>query len=526
MTCSTPPGSATTRRGRRSRTSGSAPAATPSGAGLRCCAGCATRAPTRATARSTWWWRRSARCCSPRCRGWPTWSRSSSPSATAPTSTTSYGGCPTRRTPASTWSRSAASSRCAAASSTSSRPPRSTRCGWSSSATTSTRSARSRSPTSAPSSRSPRLWAPPCRELLLTDDVRRRAKALGAEHPELAELTDRMAEGVAVEGMESLAPVLVDEMEMLVDLLPAESHVLLLDPERVRTRAHDLVATCEEFLGASWAAAAGGGQAPIDLGAASLREIGDVRQDVLAQGKAWWSVSPFGLDDDTDEASRVVDVRPAEEYRGDVERAVADIRGWVADGHPGRAAQRGPRPGAADGRGARRARRAGQAGRRLVSTGSTADGCSPASSPSPAPPSTTGSSTRPCGSRCSPARTFSASARPRGTCARCRPGARSRSTRWSSKAGDYVVHEQHGVGRFVEMKQREFQGAVREYLVLEYGSSKRGQPADRLSCPPTRSTRSRATSAASSRRSTASAAATGPSARVAPARRCARSPPS
>ena len=44
------------------------------------------------------------------------------------------------------------------------------------------------------------------------------------------------------------------------------------------------------------------------------------------------------------------------------------------------------------------------------------------------------------------------------------------------KAGDYVVHEQHGVGRFVEMKQREVGGATREYLVLEYGASKRGGP--------------------------------------------------
>ena len=51
------------------------------------------------------------------------------------------------------------------------------------------------------------------------------------------------------------------------------------------------------------------------------------------------------------------------------------------------------------------------------------------------------------------------------------------------KAGDYVVHEQHGVGRYLEMKQREVQGATREYLVLEYGSSKRGQPADRLYVP-------------------------------------------
>ncbi|MGN6161297.1 MAG: transcription-repair coupling factor, partial [Marmoricola sp.] len=65
-----------------------------------------------------------------------------------------------------------------------------------------------------------RLWAPPCRELLLTDEIRQRAAALGAAHPELRELTDKLAEGIAVEGMESLAPALVDEMELLADLFP------------------------------------------------------------------------------------------------------------------------------------------------------------------------------------------------------------------------------------------------------------------------------------------------------------------
>src|SRR5256885_11141509 len=56
------------------------------------------------------------------------------------------------------------------------------------------------------------LWAPPCRELLLTDEVRARACELAREHPELAEMLDRIAEGVAVEGMEALAPVLVGRM--------------------------------------------------------------------------------------------------------------------------------------------------------------------------------------------------------------------------------------------------------------------------------------------------------------------------
>src|SRR5262249_16850704 len=52
------------------------------------------------------------------------------------------------------------------------------------------------------------------------------------------------------------------------------------------------------------------------------------------------------------------------------------------------------------------------------------------------------------------------------------------------QSGDFVVHEQHGVGRYVEMVQRTVQGATREYLVLEYAPAKRGLPGDRLVVPP------------------------------------------
>ena len=51
-------------------------------------------------------------------------------------------------------------------------------------------------------------------------------------------------------------------------------------------------------------------------------------------------------------------------------------------------------------------------------------------------------------------------------------------------AGDLVVHDQHGIGRFVEMTERTVGGARREYLVLEYASSKRGQSeTDKLYVP-------------------------------------------
>lgn len=329
-----------------------------------------------------------------------------------------------------------------------------------------------------------RLWAPPCRELLLTEEVRRRAAALGQAHPQLLELTDKIAAGIAVEGMESLAPVLVDDMELLVDLLPDSTTILVLDPERARTRAHDLVATSEEFLGASWAAAASGGQSPIDLGAASYREVGDVRGSAIERNLGWWTVSPFGIDTqelDVDVLagavpSRALSVQAAEAYRGDIEKAIADICGWLAAGyrvtvvHPGHGpaermvevlAEHDVPAAFSD------VDIAGDASVVTVTTGGLVSGFV---DPETRIAVLTGEDLS--GQK--------ASTRDM----RKMPTRRKKQIDpLELKAGDYVVHEQHGVGRFVEMQQRVLQGATREYLVLEYGSSKRGAPADKLFVP-------------------------------------------
>jgi len=333
-----------------------------------------------------------------------------------------------------------------------------------------------------------RLWAPPCRELLLTEDVRRRAAELGQAHPQLLELTDKIASGIAVEGMESLAPVLVDDMELLVDLMPTNTHVLVLDPERARSRAHDLVATSEEFLGASWAAAAGGGTSPIDLGAASYRSIADVREHSLEGDLPWWTMSPFGLDESASAAAdgvsakdagvptRALAAGPVDAYRGDVERALADIDRWRQEAyrvvvlHQGHGpAQRmvealGERDVAARlvddldtlaedvvtvTCGAVQHGFVDDTNRLVLLTGEDISGQR--------------SSTRDM--RKMPARR------------------KKQIDPLELKAGDFVVHEQHGVGRFVEMKQRTVGGAIREYLVLDYGASKRGGPPDRLYVP-------------------------------------------
>ncbi|MDQ1626041.1 MAG: hypothetical protein QOJ49_1539, partial [Actinomycetota bacterium] len=333
------------------------------------------------------------------------------------------------------------------------------------------------------------LWAPPCRELLLTDEVRARAKALAAEFPGLAEVLDKLANGIAVEGMESLAPVLVDEMVLLLDQMPAGTHVVLSDPERIRTRAHDLFATSQEFLAASWANAAAGAQTPIDLGAAAYRSLADIRTVAMQRSLPWWSLSPFSLDDPTvaaDESagdeggvgSSVVSARAVEGYRGDTARALADIKAWLGSGWRIVLVTEGHGP-----------------AERLVEVlrgedlparlDPTLDGVPDAD----VVHVTCGTLGRGFLSEALRLAVLTETdlvgqAGPSTKSMRRMPSRRRNTVDpLQLRTGDYVVHEQHGVGRYVEMVQRTVQSSTREYLVIEYAPSKRGQPADRLFVP-------------------------------------------
>jgi transcription-repair coupling factor (superfamily II helicase) len=323
------------------------------------------------------------------------------------------------------------------------------------------------------------LWAPPCRELLLTDEVRARAGALAEEHPGLADVLDRLVEGIAVEGMESLAPALVDDMELLLGQMPPGTAVVLMDPERVRTRAHDLFATSQEFLEASWANAAAGGRTPLDLGAAAYRSLADVRGLAIERGVPWWSFSPFAGDEETDPTeTSVVDARAVDGYRGDVARAVADVKGWLGDGWRVVVLTEGHGP-----------------AERLVEVLRGEDVPARLDAalddvPEPSVVHVTCAGLQ---------RGFIADRLRLAVLTEIdlmgqagpstRDGRRMPSRRRNTvdplqlAAGDLVVHEQHGVGRYVEMVQRTVQAATREYLVIEYAPSKRGQPGDRLFVP-------------------------------------------
>ncbi len=316
------------------------------------------------------------------------------------------------------------------------------------------------------------LWAPACRELLLTEPVRERARLIAAVHPDLAEICGRLAEGIPAEGMEALAPVLASAMQLFVDTLPADAIVVACDPERIRRRAQDLVATSQEFLAASWHNAAVGNVTPIDLGAAAYRDLVDVQDAALGRGIAWWTTSPFTVDEEHSSAITLA-ARAFAGYRGDMTTAVADIGGWLHDGWKVVVVTEGAGP-------------AERLAETMRNEGIAATlGSEPAASVvsvitgriehgfvAPAAQLAVLTESDLVGAR-------SATRDMRKLPSRRRKGVDPLTL----KPGDHVVHEQHGVGTYVEMVARTVAGATREYVVLEYAAARRGQPADRLYVP-------------------------------------------
>ena len=341
------------------------------------------------------------------------------------------------------------------------------------------------------------LWAPPCRELLLTPLVRARAKALAAEHPGLADVLGKLADGITVEGMEAFAPVLAERMDLLLDYVPSGGCVLACDPERIRARAADLVRTSQEFLEASWVNAAAGGEVPIDLGAAVFQPITRVRAAAAALGLPWWTIAPFQSENtaatstaehpdpgaetavaaaETSRPSFSMEAMPAETYRGDTTRVLADVgqwlgQGWrvvlVTEGHG--PAQRLAELLRGEGFGARTGDLSGppEPGIVYVTTGMIEHGFS-----WPSVRLAVLSENDMAGQRAG-----------RRDARRMPSRRRGGIDPLQLTPGDYIVHEQHGVGRYLEMTSRTVQGATREYLVIEYAPGKRGQPSDKLYLP-------------------------------------------
>ncbi len=312
--------------------------------------------------------------------------------------------------------------------------------------------------------------------------------------------------------MESLAPALVDGFVPITRLLPEDAAVAVLSPERVATRAMHLVETNREFLAAAWTAATAGGDAPIDLGLDLRRRLGSgdfltVEQlRVAAGGRAWWTVSAFAsgpsaevisdlrgadgrgrLGRDTGEHDAIrLSATQVPVFTGHADAAVDHVGDRLRDGWAVAitAEAAGPLDRAADllsdhGLAARRADdfpADAEAGVAYLVQASIEAGLELRAQRIAV---------------LSEAEFFGRAASYRqGAPRRLASRRRNVVDPLQLKAGDYVVHQTHGIGRFVELVEREISTggrnavkSTREFLVIEYASSKRGLPADRLYVP-------------------------------------------
>ncbi|MBC7725315.1 MAG: DEAD/DEAH box helicase, partial [Burkholderiaceae bacterium] len=350
---------------------------------------------------------------------------------------------------------------------------------------------------------------PASREMLLSPEVRQRAREMQHEFPSLAQMLAKIAEGIPVDGMESLAPALVDRLVPITHYLPADAAIAVLSPERVASRALSLVETNREFLAAAWNAATVGAEAPIDLDSGNFLSVPDLH--FAAGSRAWWTMSGFdtGAAEPVDPTADIstADISDLVEDAGEYVRIAADSVPSFAGQVDGAIAHVGERIAAGwtvlvVAQGAGLVERAAEALGEHGLAGRVVDDFPehPDAGVAYLVKASVEKGFELPDARFAVISESEFYGRSAGYDTRQVKKLASRRKNvvdpLQLTTGDIVVHNTHGIGRFLELVQREVStggrplkgsGAApkvsREYLAIEYAPSKRGFPGDKLYVP-------------------------------------------
>lgn len=303
------------------------------------------------------------------------------------------------------------------------------------------------------------IW--PARELILTDELRHRSAELIAEEPWGREHWERLAEGAIFDGMESFLPWLIAEQTLLTDVLPPSAKVVLIEPRRLRDRAHDLLAEEEDLarsLASTWNR---------DPARPFARLHGDP-DALLAEVGAFWSVDSTPESPDTP----IVQAIGWGPVAGDPSGLIARLTDLISQGYRVVLAADGPAS-------AERLRQITlEGGLDLVVAAPGSDLSAPGGRVVVAPIQ------RGC---TLPAAKIAILAEADLTGRRrahraARPRSRDSAGFFEDlRPGNYVVHYQHGVGKYEGMVTRAIGGVERDYLLVAYkGGDKLYIPSDQI----------------------------------------------
>ena len=321
----------------------------------------------------------------------------------------------------------------------------------------------------------------PCRELLIDADVKKRAKDLGNLFPQIQDLTSKLSEGITFEGMESLAAGVVNKFNSILDYLPAGYQIWLIDEPRIRSRAADLIKTNQEFLEAAWSNLAwserDSNQTPIDLskelGQGGFYTLEEIQEAAKNSNISFRNLNLYSANPEETPLSFIDEL---ESYANKYEMVIAEIEQWHKDGYQVIFT--------ASGNGVLKRFSELLNGANLPNRFISDENL-----PSQDVINLLQSNLKHGFVSQEYKFVIITDKDVTGQRSSDKDLARMPSRRKKSidplqlKVGDFVVHEQHGVGRYLELINRSIAGVSREYLVIEYASSKRGQPADKLFVP-------------------------------------------
>jgi transcription-repair coupling factor (superfamily II helicase) len=301
----------------------------------------------------------------------------------------------------------------------------------------------------------------PAREVLPSESVADRARSLLATEPWGREQWERLSEQTFFDGMESWLPWLVDDDRLLTSVLPDSAKVVLVEPRRMRDRAMDLLAEEDDLartLASTWAR---------DADRTFPRLHADPDR-ILGDGRQFWAV---GSTPSNPDAPMVASMGWAPVV-GDGEGLTNRLRDLLAERYRVVVAADG------DGSAQRLATLLRERGLDFSTVASGADLSRPGGYVVVAPLHR--GTTLPAAKLAIVAEGDLTGRRR--THRQPRPRKRQSERFFEDlKPGNYVVHQQHGVGQYEGMVKRAIGGVERDYLLLAYkGGDKLYVPSDQI----------------------------------------------
>lgn len=165
-----------------------------------------------------------------------------------------------------------------------------------------------------------------CRELLIDENIKILASTYKTQMPEIGYMLEKIENGIYPQGIESLTSIFHQNAKPITKLIDDNSILVLQNIESIKKIYEDLEQTAQEFLEATWKYAETNEETPIELDTTSFYDVAKLIDTKPTISK--WYISEIGEGEDIDKNFEL-HVKEIGNYNSNYKKLCADLQNYI-----------------------------------------------------------------------------------------------------------------------------------------------------------------------------------------------------